>query len=228
MTEDHISRLAAPKSWKIKRKGIKFVTKPRPGAHSQAFGLPINVLMRDLIGVVKTTREVKYVIFERSLLVDNKKISDSRFVVGLMDSVSLPDSDTYFRILLDTNGKIYALPIDKAETALKICKITGKSLIKKKVQLNLHDGRNIFVDKDVYKVGDSVLLDLPKQVIKSHVKFEKGTLVFMIGGKLVGRIATVEGVDKNKLIVKIDDKTYEGLKNHAFVIGKEKSLVKVS
>jgi len=57
--ERHLSRLAMPKAWKIKRKGIKWVTRPLPGPHSFKLGLPLNVLLRDILKLSKTTKETK-------------------------------------------------------------------------------------------------------------------------------------------------------------------------
>ena len=57
--EKHLSRLAMPKTWKVKRKGIKWVTRPLPGAHSLKQGMPISVLLRDVLKLARTTKEVK-------------------------------------------------------------------------------------------------------------------------------------------------------------------------
>lgn len=227
MTNNHISRLAAPKSWNIQRKKLKFITKPSPGAHGKDLGIALNVLLKEITGVVKTNREVRYAVFEKNVLVDNKQRKDIRFVVGLMDSVSVPDADIYFRILLDNHGKIFALPIEKAESSVKLCKIIGKNSYKKKIQINLHDGKNILVDKDAYKVGDSVLLNLPKQDIKQHVKLEKGCLALVVDGKFVGQKVVVEDIKDSKLKIKVKDRVVEVSKNHIFVVGKDKPLIKV-
>jgi len=43
----------------------------------------------------------------------------------------------------------------KSDAEWKLCRIQNKTIVKgKKVQLNLHDGKNKLVEKDEYKTGD--------------------------------------------------------------------------
>ncbi|MBW2977059.1 30S ribosomal protein S4e, partial [Candidatus Woesearchaeota archaeon] len=50
----HLKRNFAPRNWKIKKKGMKFVTKPSPGPHKMNMSLPLNVIMRDILNCAKT------------------------------------------------------------------------------------------------------------------------------------------------------------------------------
>ena len=61
------------------------------------------------------------------------------------------------------------MPVNEKESSLKLCKIKGKNLMKGKINLNLHDGRNIITDNKEIKVGDSVLIELPAQKINQHL-----------------------------------------------------------
>ena len=225
--ENHLSRLAMPKSWHIMKKGIKWVTRPKPGAHTFRLGMPLNVIMRDVIGLVQTTKEVKKILQDQEILIDGKRKRDHRLIVGFMDVISIPKIKKHFRIILTKKGKIAALEIKDAEAKIKPCRIKGKSQIKGKIQLNLFDGKNILVDKGEYKVGDSVLLELPKQKITETFKLEKGATVFLIGGKHIGETGTLEDIKKNIIVYKKKDETAETLKKYAFVIGKGKSSITI-
>ena len=58
MGKDHIKRLAAHKTWPIKRNGTEFVTKSSPGPHSMDKGIPFGVLLKEILKYSNTTREI--------------------------------------------------------------------------------------------------------------------------------------------------------------------------
>lgn len=58
----HLKRLFAPKTWDIKRRGIKFIAKPIPGAHKISMSLPLNVILRDILKYANTNKEVKLML----------------------------------------------------------------------------------------------------------------------------------------------------------------------
>ena len=86
-------------------------------------------------------------------------------------------------------------PIETKNEKEKLCKITGKSMISKgKIQLNLNDSRNILVDKDQYKTGDTVKISLPDQKLTETLKLEKGATCYVSHGKHSGEIATLDKI----------------------------------
>src|SRR3989344_2506025 len=101
----HLKRLTAPRTWQIKRKGIKFITRPLPGSHKLEASLPLIVILRDLLKIVKTTREANYLIKNKKVLV-NGKVMERRFGVGLMDILAIKEIDKRYRIILDRRGKL--------------------------------------------------------------------------------------------------------------------------
>jgi small subunit ribosomal protein S4e len=227
MIKRHLKRLTAPRSWKIKRKGITFVTRPNSGMHGKTNSTSINVLMRDVLKQAKTTRDVKMVINSREILVDKKEIKDHRFQVGVMDLVEIPKTNNCFRVMLDKKGNICVVEIKQDEATLKPCKIIDKKVMKKgKIQLNLNDGKNILVNKDIYKTGDTLLLSLPKNEIKQHLKFEKGVYVYLSRGKHKGDSGIIEDVKDGIIKIKPKSgKSFETSKRFAFVVGKEKEMI---
>ncbi len=221
--EKHLSRLAMPKTWKVKRKGIKWVTRPLPGAHSLKLGMPINIILRDVLKLAKTTKEVKNILNNQEILVDGVRRKNHKLIVGLMDIISIPKIKQNFRILLDKKGHIIVFPISQEEAKIKLCEIKGKTAAKKgKLQLNLYDGKNILVDKTENKVGDVVVIELPSQKIKESLKLEKGSIVYLTGGKYIGETGVVVETTDKMIIYKKGKDTHKTLKKYAFVVGKDK------
>lgn len=235
MVKNHLSRLAAPKTFNIKRKQNKWLTRPCPGTHQLNRCITIDSMLRDLLSYAKTLREVKNIINSKKVEVDGRVIKDHHFPIGIMDTVSIKDANEYFRVLINNKGKIYLSPISKTEATLKPLKIIKKSHPKnKKIQLNFFDGRNLIVDNNSYKVSDTVLFDLKNKTIKSHIKFAKGNLVYFTSGVQKGNTGTIESErvfnssQKTILICKRGKDKFETLKDYAFVIGTDKPIIKIS
>lgn len=226
MGKNHLKRLAAPKPWQIIRKGSKFITKQVPGPHSLEEGMPLNILLKEVLNYAATMREAKKIINSSEIKIDGKVRKDFRFPVGIFDTLEFTNTNEYFRVIINRKGKIGMIKIKKDEISLKPCKIIGKAMVRGKLQLNLFDGKNIPVDKNNYKVGDSLLLSLPEQKIVKHLKLDKKSTIFLAGGKHIGEIGNVEDVVENKITYK-DQKgdLIETSKKYAFVVGDNKTSV---
>ncbi|RME55508.1 30S ribosomal protein S4e [Candidatus Woesearchaeota archaeon] len=234
MVKQHLSRLAAPKTWPIKRKGIKFVTRPSPGPHSLETSMPINVILKEVLKFAKTTSEVKKVLHDKRVLVNKKVVKDYKFPVGLFDVLEIANSKEAYRMVLSPTGKFKFIAIDSKESNLKPYKITGKTILKgNKVQLNLDDGTNILVAKDNFKVNDTLYLSLDKKEIKEHLPFKEGMLIYILGGNKVSSVGklslikTFKSLQPDNIIFKTKDGEFETRKNYAMVIGKDKPLIKI-
>ncbi len=229
MVKKHLKRLAMPKSWKIKRGGIKFITRPSPGPHPLRLSLSLKSLLRDILKIGKTTKEVRFILNKRNILVDGIRRTDPKFPVGFMDTIEVKEAKQFFRIILDKKGKLSVINISSKESNLKPCKIINKSKVKGKTQLNLYDGRNILVEDDKYKIGDTILITIPKQEIKDYIKLEKGCFIYLIGGKHSGSTGTVEDISGNKIVYKSDNgELIETLKKYVFVLGKAKPAISIT
>jgi small subunit ribosomal protein S4e len=221
----HLKRLTVPNSWRIKKKETIFIATPSPGPHRKSAALTLNIILKDMLKMAKTTREVKHILGDKKVLVDGKARKEYRFPVGVMDVVTIPALNEAYALLYSEKGvfTLKKLPSDPKE---KLCKIMGKHILpKKKTQINLYDGRNVIVDKDSYKVGDTVVIADGK--IKRHVKLEKGALVYLIGGKHIGttgkltEIKTFKGMENDRIIMETKKGKIETLKDYAFVVEKE-------
>lgn len=226
MGKQHITRLAVPKSWDVPTKTTRFTTRPLPGAHPIKMGVPLNIVIRDMLGLAKTAKEVKTLLHNKEILVDGKERREPKMIVGLMDVVSVPKTKSHYRLIVNNKGKIIAVEIKEDEAKFKLAKIIGKSKIRGgKMQINLSDGRNVIVDKDVYNTNSSIVINIPENKIKEEIKLEKGVIILLIGGKHMGEVGVIEELDENKVVYKEDNRSQLTLKKYAFVIGKDKSLI---
>ena len=226
MSKDHLKRLAAPKTWHVRRKGIKFITKPTPGPHNLDSGMPLSILLKEILNYADTTKEVKKILNNNEVKIDGKSRKDFRFPVGLFDTIEFTNINEYFRVILNRKAKLSLIKIGKNEILYKPCKIIGKTIIKGKKQLNLFDGKNILADSNSYKVGDTLLLELPEQKISKHFKLEKKSTIFLIGGKHIGEIGHVEDIVEDKVIYKDHQgNLIETSKKYAFVVGDNKTSI---
>lgn len=229
MTKNHFKRIRAPRTWPIARKEDKFIVRPNPGAHNFELSLPINVVIKDLLNLAKTTKEVKIMLNKQEILVDGKKVKEHKLPVGFLDVISFPLTKKAYRITINNKGKLDIIELKDTESKLKACKIIGKTLLKKnKIQINLNDSKNIFVEKDNYKVGDTLIIEVPSQKIVDHIKFDKNASIILVGGKHIGKKGSIEEIKENKIIYKNNEgENRQTLKKYAFVIGKEKPSISI-
>lgn len=225
----HLKRLNAPRTWTLKRKENKYIAKPRAGPHKIEGCLTLGFLVKEVLKYAKTSREVKKIVNANKILIDKKPRKDLNFPVGLMDIIEVPETKEHFKILIDDKGRLTLHKITKEESNQKTCKIIGKTCLKKKkIQLNLYDGKNIILDKDAYSVGDSVIIDLEKNKVIKHLKLEKGASVLLIGGSYLGQVGILEEIQEQegnlptKIILTLDKDKIETRKEFVFVIDKHK------
>ena len=225
MAEKHLKRLAAPVTWQVDRKERKFIARPM-GAYSMDMAMPLITVLKEVINLVSTRKEGKRVLNSKEIMVNGIRRKDEKFMVGLMDVLSIKETGQSYRMLLDKNSKLRLVHIDEKEAPVKLCKITGKRSVKKgKIQLSLHDGRNLLAGAE-HSTGDTVVLELPKCDIKQHLKLESGCQAYMIGGSNVGLTGIVDSISGDKVTIKIGDAVVEAAKRFVFVIGKDKPVIK--
>ena len=227
MTRNHLKRLAAPKTWAINRKESKWIRRPNPGAHSTEMGLTLGTLIISILKIARTSKEATRMLYNKEMFVDMKPRRELGFVAGLFDTVMFPTIKKNYRIIINSRKKLDAVEIDEKESNLKLTRVIGKKLMAGKTQLNCSDSRNILVDKDEYKVGDSLVIDLPGQNIKQHIKLEKGNMILLTGGKHMGDYGKLEAIEGKNIMCKSSKGTYQTLKKYAFIIGKDKPAIKV-
>ncbi len=109
-----------------------------------------------------------------------------------MDVVELENISDVYRFVPKDNQILKPLKINETEKTKKLAKVVSKTSIKGgKTQLGFHDGRSMVSDIDV-NVGDSCLLEIPKQKILEVIKLEQGCQVIVTRGINAGQIGTVK------------------------------------
>jgi len=189
----HMKRLVAPNSWGITRKTSTWVCKPRAGPHATDSSVPMALVLRDMLKLCDNLREAKHILSSRGVMVDGRVVTDEKFPVGLMDTITISKTGQNYRMLIDTHGRLRLTAISPDEAKVKLVRIENKRMIKNGVfQLNLHDGRNILIPKNQYKTGDVLKIEVPSQKILKQIPLKEGSLALLIGGSHPGNLVTVE------------------------------------
>lgn len=231
---NHMKRLASPRAWKIAKKGDTWVPKPAPGKHGIEHSIPLGVVMRDYLGIVDTMGEAKRVLGNREVLVDGRVATSHKTPLGLMDVLTIPKMEKNYRVVIDHHGRIALAEIPANQAAWKLCRIEDKSVVRgAKLQLNLHDGRNVLVKESTYKTGDVVKISLPEQKIVGHYAFGGGMTALLTGGSHVGEFAKVKAEEEirsptpNLVSVQSGSDEFSTIKPYVFLVGKEKSEIQL-
>ncbi len=226
---NEMKRLTAPRSWPVKRKTSTWITKPSPGAHALEESIPVTVVMRDMLGLAGTAKEVRLMLQKKMLKIDGKTVRSPKQGMGLMDVLGLPTINSYYRMVLDKRGKLQMVKISEEEAGWKLSRIDDKKTIAGgKTQLNLHDGRNIVLDANQYKTGDVLKITIPEQKILASYSLEKGNTALITSGANVGNVAVVEEYEITRLpsenLVKFTDGKYT-TKCNVFIVGNKTSEI---
>lgn len=230
MGKHHLKRINSPKTWPINRKSTKWVTRPRSGSHPLERTVAINTVIKEFLEKVKTSKEVKVILNKGIVKVDGKIRKDIRFPLCVLDVITIKDEN--YRLLINEKGKLYLHPIKKEDAAIKPRKIIGKKLLKgNKIQINFSDGTNILTTNKGLKVSDTIIYSDEKE--KEHVKLEKGSLIYLLKGKQVGKMGVIKeiregkGTRPTKVYFQSGKDSFETLKDYAFAIGKTKPLIDI-
>lgn len=220
-----LKRFVAPKFWPIERKTKKFVIAPSPGPHPKDRCMPLGMILRDVLKCAETLKEAKEILNKNLVTIDGKIRKDHKFPIGLMDIISIGEES--YRVLPNPKG-ISLKRIDDAN--IKLMRIENKICLKKKIQLNMHDGKNILVDEDDYKTGDVLIFDLEKKYFRL-LRMKKGSIAMIIHGHNSGKVGKIDEIivtrshQPNQVKIKIGDDILIVPKNYVFVIGEEKPVI---
>ncbi len=231
----HLSRLAAPRAWPIKRKGIKWVAKPIPGVHNLETSIPLVIALRDLLGFAKISKNIKQALNTRTIFVNNRIETDIRFPIGIFDVLSIPKVKKYYRLIFNAKGKFNFVNISDKDAEILPLKLVNKTVQKKgKVQLNFSNGWNFLADKIECSTNDTILFDLKERKIKNILNLKKGVSVYIIGGKHIGKIGIFDKIKSTGLLKKnkiasiiIDKAKVETSLAYVFVIGEKSPEIKL-
>ena len=196
----HITRFEAPWFLEISKKEYKWTIRANPGPHKLSESIPLALLLKHYMKVVDTTREAKRLIFDGKIMVDGKVRKDYKYPVGLMDVVSIPSADLYYRVIPDNTRYLSLAKITKEDAKYKFVRIINKTTNKHgNLQLNLEDGRNILVPKE--KINEmnfhtltTLKIELPSQNIITSYEIKEGKYAIIIGGRNVGLHGIIKSI----------------------------------
>lgn len=236
MVKNHLKRIFVPKTWPIMRKEEKFITRPFPGGQSMEHSLPIVVVLKDLLKVARTTREVRYILNNEEVLINGKKKQRPEDSLGLMDVISFPKTKETYRLMLTSRNILKPILVAGEEANMIPSKLKRKTSLKKDVvQLSFHNGNNLLLteaEAKKYALGDTLLVGLDNKIIK-HLPLTKDATVLFIKGSHIGKTALIKSRKNTMVEVVSKDKNneedhFETKRAYAFVVGsKGKSELKL-
>jgi small subunit ribosomal protein S4e len=190
----HQTRAQASKKLPVPRKGTQYLARSLMDLENS---VPVVIAIRDMLKLAKTAKEVKHMIKQKSLKINGREVKDYRDSIRLFN---LFKADKNYILSLTEQGKFILNYTTQQE---RPCKVIGKKILNgKKIQLNLHDGTNIFSSDSKIKTQDTIYLDLENK-IKKHLEFSHGKDCLIIKGKLLGHKGKIENIEKDKAIIKI-------------------------
>jgi len=228
-----LKRQMAPLFWGITRKSKRFVITVRPGSHPKNNSIPTAVFLRDTLKIVSTLREAKSAIYGGKVSVDGVKRKSLHHSIGLMDVVELENIPDVYRLVPQDGQVLKPLKIDQSEKTKKLSKVTSKTSIKDgKTQIGFHDGRSMISDTAV-NVGDSCLIEIPKQKILDVIKLEQGCQAIIIRGVNAGQVGTIDKIGEGtfslprRVLLALGERKIEIPTDMIMVVGKDKPVIQV-
>jgi small subunit ribosomal protein S4e len=188
----HLKREASPFYWPILRKEYTWTVKPSPGPHPSRLSIPLLLIVRDMLKYAETYKEAKRIIKKGLIRVDGKVRRDEAFPVGLMDVIEVVPSGEIYRLLPYARYPLTLAKIPETEKDLKIGKIINKQRVKGgKIQITLHDGRNILIDSasniEIPNTYDSLVIKLSTNEIVQRIPLAPGSYGLTYSGRSVAK-----------------------------------------
>lgn len=232
MCGKHQKAISSPSTFPVERKERSWVIKPSPGGYPKEDCIPLAVIIRDVLGYADTLKEVRDILHRGLCEVDGRDVRDPGLPLGTFSVLSLGNED--YRLVPSGDG-FKLIEIDSDEAERKLCKVVDKTKVKGgKLQLNLHDGKNLHVDNFDYGTGSSVLVNLNDMSIEEIVAQEEGVKVMLARGKNRGKVCTLKGkkdvlgTSENRALVETEEGNVLDLpESLVFTLGKNENLIDV-
>jgi small subunit ribosomal protein S4e len=200
-----LKRKPAPKYWPIHRKELPWVVKPASGPHSLPTCLPMALVLRDMLGVAGTRKEGKHILSAGKLYVNGIVRKEDDFPVGLMDVISIPDANQYYRVVPSHKGLILSA-ISKEDAKYKLARVENKTTTKGGVQVILHDGTNMLIKvadpknpvEVIYETFDVLKINLTDGHVTEKLKTKEGNTAIITGGKNIGIQGKIVEIEKTE------------------------------
>ena|SRR4030043_1702388 len=196
----HLTRQEIPKKWPIERKGSTYIVKPRFNTEN---GIPLLIALRNMFKLAQTRKEAKKIIHLKQILINGRDARDERENILFFDILSIIPLKKHYRLELSEKGKFYFNEIKEDETKKKIIKVINKKILKKKkMQLNLSDGRNFLSDLKCH-TNDSVVVNLKEKKIEKCIPLKEGAKIIVFAGKHIGKTGEIEEINEKEKTAKV-------------------------
>jgi small subunit ribosomal protein S4e len=190
--KNHLKRLNMPRTWKLLRKESKYVIRPNAGK-TMDLSMPLLPVLRDMLKVCSSAKEARYAINQKLVNINHKPAKMPEQTLGLFDVLSF--GGKHYNLQINERNQLVLVEISEAESKTIKTKITNKTTLKGgKVQLGLLNGYNFLVPKDDYKVGDTVVIEIPKYAVKEKKELKKGSEALIFRGKHPATTGKVEEI----------------------------------
>ncbi|WP_255195203.1 30S ribosomal protein S4e [Halorarius litoreus] len=220
----HQKRLSVPNSWPVERKEGTFTVKAGAGPHGEQ-GVPLLIILRDVLGYVDSKKEARYALGQDSVLVNGEPISDEQRPIGMFDIISFVEREEFYRVFPDEGGRLSLTPIDADSAGSRLGKVTGKRQVPGgDTQLTLHDGTSLIAKDDSIDVNDSIVVSNEDKDVVAHFPYEEGALVTAVAGTHAGDIGTIDEIQvtasssPNNVLVERDEDRFETIEEYVVVI----------
>ena len=220
----HQKRLSVPNSWPVERKEQTFTVKADAGPHGEA-GVPLLILLRDVLGYVDSKKEARYALGQDSVLVNGTAVSDEERPIGMFDILAFAEREEFYRVFPDEGGRLSLTSIDADAAGSRLGKVVGKQQVPGgETQLTLHDGATLLTDDESITRNDSIVISNDDNSVVAHFPYEEGALVTAVDGEHAGEIGEIEqiqvtaGSSDNNVLVDADGDRIETVEAYVVVI----------
>lgn len=222
---NHQKRLSVPNSWPVERKTATFTVKADAGPHGES-GVPLLILLRDVLNYVDDKREAQFALRQGSVLINGEPVSDVRRPVGIFDILSFTERQENYRVFPDEGGRLTLTPIDADAASSRLGKVVRKGTVSGgAVQLTLHDGTNLRHEDDTeYGTKDSLVIDNETKEVVAHFPYREGALAVVVDGQHAGRTGEIEEIDvtlgsgSNTVTISDADAVFETVEEYVVII----------
>lgn len=215
MVKMHLKRKIAPRTWPILRKNTVFITRPKPKGHPLELTLPLVIVMREMLGIAANKKEAQKILKTHEVTINGRRAWKTDDAVGFMDVLAI-GKDTY-RMTINRNEFLQLEEVKKGNDFV-LEQIKGKTTLKGgKTQINCASGKNLIVEKDDYKVGDTLAIKVNK--IEKHFELKEGAAVLITGGRHIGKVGNVKEIQDGTITLEADKETIQTASRYAYVVG---------
>lgn len=208
----------------LDKMGGTFAPKPVSGPHRFKECIPLCLLLVKL-NYAQTKKEIKYIVRNSMIKVNNKTRTEKNYPVGLFDVISIEKTNEHFRLLYNINKRFYLHKINETESKIRLCKVVKKQIDNEVPFCYTNDGFSFrFLDPKI-SINDTLKIDIVNNKVIDYVKFEEGKLAIITKGNNLGCIGSIIRIEKNELgfdmiyLKDLSGRNFATRAVNAFVIG---------